>query len=272
LRRLPSFLLIAVLLPSAWAADRLPQPAKIVSEYAGGYKDDFPQELNRVQSFVLAAQSDIATSLGLQYGQGFLYPVTIRFEDGAPAVNETPYFYVRTKGSGDNFAQELVANVEAYAKHRSDLANHEGSLRNGFRYALTELMLNDLAGGDSDKMLPLWIQEGLAVYMSGDGEELVEKVAKSTHRAHAHELVGDLNSPGPYLTPSAWANYYLAIKYIADAGALQAFVRAITSGTSAADTVSRVLGQEWPTFVTHVREFSSKAFEASAASDDDSKK
>ena len=47
-----------------------------------------------IRSSVLLEQN-IATELGLiQYGQGFNHPVTIRFDDGAPAINENPYFYV----------------------------------------------------------------------------------------------------------------------------------------------------------------------------------
>ena len=271
-RYLTAFFVILGALPSLWAADRVPEPAKILAEYAGGYKDDFPEELNRVKSFVLAAQSDIATTLGLQYGQGFIHSVTIRFDDGAPAVNENPYFYVQAKGSGDTFVQELVANVEAFAKYRSGSTYKESSVRNGFRYALTELMLSDLAAGDTGKALPLWVEEGVAVFVSGDGDEVVEHVAARTHRAHASELVNDLNSPGPYLTPGAWANYYLAVKYIARAGALQGFVREMVGGASTADAVLHVLGQDWPTFVSNAREFSSRSFLEHAAPDDDSRK
>ena len=263
---------MAVILSPAWAVDRVSQPAKIIPEYSGGYPDDYPQELNRIQSFVLADQSDIATTLGLQYGQGFLHPVTIRFEDGAPAISENPFFYVQTQVSNDGFGQELVCNVEGFAKRRSDPAYKDESLRSGFRYALAELMLNDLAGSDTNKALPLWVQEGLAVFAAGDGDDLVEDVAEHTRRAQASELVEDLNRPGPYLTHRAWANYYLAVKYVAEAGALQAFVREMTSGTSAANTVRQVLGQEWPTFVANVRGFSAKSFSEQAAADDDSRK
>src|SRR5882724_2652615 len=138
-------LVLALAAPCALSAvDGMTHPAKIVTDYAGGYKDDFPQELNSVKSFILSAQSDIATRMGLQYGQGFLHPVTLRFDDGAPAVNENPFFYVQSKSSGDAFTQEIVVNVEAFARRRSAPAFKESSLRGGFRYALTELMLNDL--------------------------------------------------------------------------------------------------------------------------------
>jgi hypothetical protein len=262
-------LLCAVLGPGISIASATTEPAKISDIYQGGFKDDYPQELVRVRSYVLSVQSDVATQLGLQYGQGFLHPVTIRFDDGAPAVSENPYFYVQTKGSGENFMQELVVNVEAYAKHRNDWPEKESTLRGGFSYALTELMLNDIAAGDSDKALPLWVQEGLAVFASGDGDAFVKELAVHVHRAKVGDLVGELNSPGPYLITKDWALYYLAVKFIAKSGGLQTFVRDIISGKSTADTVRGVLGEEWPVFVDQVRAFAIQSLSGYAMSDDD---
>ena len=75
---------MTVLAPAWSDAIPTPQPAKIINSYNGGFKDDYPQELVRVQSYVLSVQSEIATQVGLQNGQGFVHPVTIRFDDGAP--------------------------------------------------------------------------------------------------------------------------------------------------------------------------------------------
>ena len=142
------FLFVAGFAAPGWAdSEPAPQPATFAAGYNGGYKDDYPQELVRVQSYVLAVQSDIATQLGLQYGQGFIHPVTIRFTDGAPADHENPFFYVQTKGSEETFRQDLVVNVEAYAMRRDELNRREGDLRSGFRYALTQVMLNDITAG-----------------------------------------------------------------------------------------------------------------------------
>jgi hypothetical protein len=263
------FFFMTVIAPVWSDAVPMPQPAKIINSYSGGFKDEYPQELVRVQSYVLSVQSEIATQLGLQVGQGFVHPVTIHFDDGAPAVNENPFFYVQAKGSGPEFRQELIANVEAFAKRRSDSGRKEGDLRNGFRYALTQTMLNDLSAGDSDRALPLWAQEGLSVFVSGDGEDFVRKAAERTVRSKARDLTQDLNSPGPYLTKRDWASYYLAVKYISEQGGLQAFVRAITSGKSSSDSVRDALSQEWPAFEANVRAYSVKNFEAFTLEDDD---
>ncbi len=261
--------LCAMVSPALFAASTTTQPAKIIDVYQGGFKDDYPQELVRVRAYALSVQSEIATLLGLQYGQGFLHPVTIRFDDGVPAVNENPFFYVQTKGSGDDFHQELVVNVEAFAKRRNDWPAKEATLRGGFRYALTQVMLNDIAAGEPDKSLPLWVQEGLSVYASGNGDAFVQELAEHEHRSKVARLVGELNSPSPYLVPKDWALYYLAVKYIATAGGLQAFVRDITNGKSPADAVRNNLSQEWPEFEGHVHAYAVQALTGYAMPDED---
>lgn len=271
-----SLLLLLALI--SWAAapvqadDDIPQPATLVNAYNGGYKDDYPQELARVQAYVLSAQSDIATQLGLRYGQGFIHPVSVRFQDGVPAINENPFFSVRTHVTGESFSQDLLVNVEAFAKHRDELSRKEDDLRSGFRYALAQVMLNDLPAADPGNTLPLWVSEGLAVYVSGDGGRLVQEVAGRIHRSRAPELVAELNNPGPFLTPRAWANYYLAIKYIfaqGGVGALQAFVRNLTDGNSAPDAIRQSLNQEWPVFVSGLHEYAQKTFEQYAPSEEE---
>jgi hypothetical protein len=247
-----------------------PLPAALVNSYNGGYKDDYPQELVRVQSYILSVQSDIATQLGLQYGQGFLHPVSIRFADGAPTTNENPFFYVQAKGSGDQFTQDLIANVEAFAKRRSELLQEDSTLRNGFRYALTQVMLNDLSAGDAESAFPLWVQEGLSVYASGNGDAFVKTAAARTFKSNAGDLVCDLNSPGPYLTARTWAGYYLAIKYIFDTdglSGLQAFVRNMADGKSAPDAVRDATSQDWSAFTASVHDYSLESFKKVALDD-----
>src|SRR6185295_2717191 len=101
---MPSFLIgfffLFVGVAHSWAENPSLRPAKIINSYNGGYKEDYPQELVRVQSYIQAVQSEIATQLGLQYGQGFIHPVSIRFDDGVPSINENPFFYVQVKASG----------------------------------------------------------------------------------------------------------------------------------------------------------------------------
>jgi hypothetical protein len=271
-RNISAVLIIFLLIP-AWAdAPNGTQLAVIDDHYSGGYIDAFPQESTIVHTYVASVQSSIAVQLGLQYGQGFLHPVTVRFTDGAPRVSENPYFYVVTRGSGDDFKQDLAVNVEAYAKLRSDPNRKSEDLRGGFRYAMTELMLNDLAAGDQDKALPLWLEEGTAVFASGTGEELLKNITRRMPKSRVRELTGDLNSPEPYLSPAESARYFLAIDFINSRGVLQTFLRDVTNGQSPADAVRHAFGFEWSTFESNVQDYSVKKLSEFAPSDEDLQK
>jgi hypothetical protein len=249
------------------------QQAVVSAQYAGGFKDDYPVEMERVRIYLPLTLQDISTKLGLiQYGRGFYHPVTIRFQDGSPAYAENPYFYVRSSANDSGYQQELVANVEAFAKHRQHANPQDNDLRNGFHYAMTQLVLNDLAGGQLDKVLPLWAQEGLAVYVSGDGDEFVQDIAGKVTRSQAADLVGDLNETFPYLTKKQYTDYYLAIKYIVDKHGLdnlQGFIRDLVAGKSAADTVLDVFNFYWADFEKAVKAYSLAAYQSAAPPDDD---
>jgi len=255
----------------AWAGDTLStQLATIDDHYAGGYKDAFPQELTTLRTYITSSQSTIATQLGLQFGQGFHHPVTIRFEDGAPRLNENPFFFVRVYGAGPDFHQELVANVEAYSQDLRVHGRRFSDPRGGFRYAMTQVMLNDLAEGDPDKALPLWLQEGLSVYASGSGPALLKDVTQHLPRSRVKELTGGLNNPGPYLSPPEFARYFLAVDFIASHNVLQTFVQEVTANNrSAADTVSSTFGYEWPIFESKVQDYSVEQLARYAPTDEE---
>jgi len=244
-----------------------------VERYDGGFKDDYPQLLARVRTLVGLAQQEIAVKLGLfQYGRGFYHPVSIRFDDSSQAGTQNPFFYIRPSVSTDGFSQDLMVNVEVFARQQRDPKWEDRTLNQAFDYTMTELMLNDLAGGEAYKKLPVWVQEGLAVYCSGSGEELVEEVAEDTPRSKARDLAGDLNRSYRYLTKRQWARYYLAIKYITETGgvdSLQAFARDVIGGKSVADTILNTLSQDWPTFEKNVKDYTFKTFLQLTPDDDD---
>jgi hypothetical protein len=246
------------LLPAAETA--LQQPS-LVEKYTGGYKDDYFQELGRVRTFLGLAQQAISNQLGLvQYGQGFYHPVLIRFDDGVPAVSQNPFFYAIPLKEDKDFRQDLIVNVEAFARKRKEANWKDPDLRNGFYYAMTQLILNDVTHG---KGLPVWIQEGLSVYVSGGGDDIVQEVASTVPRSKIEDLVGELNKPYPYLTKRQWARYFLSIQYIASTSGttvLQTFVRDVVGGKSPADAVRDDLGQDWATFKKNVQLYSAKVY------------
>jgi hypothetical protein len=241
------------------------------NKYTGGFPDDYLQELSRVQTFLSIAQQNIATQLGLTQGNGFQHPVQIRFDDGAPRLSENTYFYVVVQGNGDDFKQDLVANVETFARKRKEGNWKEPDLRNGFYYAMTKLLLNDLTQGQG---LTLWIQEGAAVYVSGSGEGFVQEVAAHVSRSKADRLVDDLNTVPEHITKLNYAQYYLAIKYIYNTGginALQNFLRETVNGATTSDAVQHTLGFLWPEFQHNVKTYSLQQFQRFTLDDNDAR-
>lgn len=252
--------------------ESLPQPPTLVDQYSGGYRDDYLLEIDRVRTFLGLGQQTLSTQLGLlQATQGFYHPVRIRFDDGAPAISYSAYFYIQPDSrSGENFSQEMVVNVEAYARRRKAGQGRDPELRSGFNYAMTQLILYDLLQNTSAQKLPLWVHEGLSVYMAGDGMDLVKEVASATTKSRVSDLVGEINRPYPNLSRLQWARYFLAIQYIYETGGVngfQSFVRAVVSGTSAADAIRDSLSQDWSTFKENVQAYSSKIYNQFAAED-----
>src|SRR5262249_33441838 len=92
------------------------QPS-VSKTYDGGYRSDFPAEQGLVQTLLGTAPLDIYSQLGITpYRGGFQHPVSVRFADGVPALNENTYFYVEPGNPNQDYSQTLVVNVEAYAR------------------------------------------------------------------------------------------------------------------------------------------------------------
>lgn len=253
------------------SAHALPQP-EIVDKYTGGFKDDYPGVLQRVRIMAPLAQQDVITHLGLMLQkQVFSHPVTIRFDDGVPVPNENSFFYIQP-AAGDTYGQVLMVNVEGIARFVKGSAPHDNQIRKAFYYAMTHLVLNDIAGGETDKLLPLWYQEGLAVQVSEMGKDFVKQAAEKVQRSQARVLVLPLNEPRPYLGPRLYAQYYLAIQYIIDThgtDSLQQLTRDMINGKSAADAIQSDLNQDWPAFEKGVETYSEQAFAAFALPDEE---
>jgi hypothetical protein len=236
-------------------------PATLIKEYTGSHPDVFTAEFDRVRVLAHVAQVEVSSRLGLmQYREGFQYPLTIRFEDGAPPGLESALAYVYLKSSAKGFEQALVINVEALAQNPSDFDTV-------FYHEMTHAVMNDAVGGEASIRIPHWAQEGLAIYVSGEGDERVKNAAQHFRRSQAGALVMDVD--GPY-SGYAYPQYYLAIKYFVDAGstsALQAFVRHLIFGKSAAEAIFESLNMDLPTFKKNLSEYSLKIFQDQALPD-----
>jgi hypothetical protein len=231
------------------------QEARLVKDYRGAHEDAFNAEYDRVRLLVHQAQLEVSSRLGLlQYRQGFQYPLTVRFEDSAPVGLESTLAYVRLTSSSQGFAQELVVNLDELTRHPMDFDTV-------FYHEMTHAVLNDAIGAEATQKIPHWVQEGLAIYVSGEGEARVKKAAASVAWRDLPQLLWPLQSP---YAAAAYPQYYLDVKYILDKGtinALQGFVRDLIAGESPAEAVRDTLGQEFAAFQQGVRDYSLKAFQ-----------
>jgi len=231
----------------AWARYQ----AELVSEYDGNHKDDFTAYFDRVRLLVNQAQLEDSVRLGLlQYHEGFEYPLVIHFQDGSPAGAEYALAYVQLLQTPYGFAQELVVNLDAIS------AGPKQDFDKIFYHEMTHAVLNDVVGGEASTKIPHWLQEGLAQYVSGEGDDRVTQAAQQYKKSQVQALLCDLN--GAY-TGNAYPQYYLAIKSLEDkhsVNAVQALVRELIEGKSVTDAVEDSTGMTWEKFQEEVREYS----------------
>src|SRR4029077_18607640 len=136
--------------------------ATLAQENHGPHQTEFTSQYDRVRLLVRQAQLEVSSQLGLiQYREGFQYPMTIHFDDGAPAGVEYALAYVQLQQSEKGFRQQLVINLEQLTAHPMDFDTV-------FYHEMTHAVMNDAVGGEAALRIPHWVQEGLAVYISGE--------------------------------------------------------------------------------------------------------
>ncbi len=255
------FLLLFPLISALPLASQARESAELVRDYHGTHQDAFTLQFDRVRLLVRQAQIEASARLGLlQYQEGFQYPIRIGFEDGAPLGIENVLAFVRLGRTSRGFVQELVVNLDEMASNPVDFDLV-------FKHEMTHAVMNDAVGGDASLRIPHWVQEGLAQYVSGEGDQRVLSLARRVHRSHADLLLSDLD--GLY-TGKAYPQYYLAIKYMYDkqsSNAVQAFVRNLIAGKSVTDALNEATGMTYPQFLENVRQYSLNVFQDKALPD-----
>jgi len=253
------FLVMAALALPAPAASR--QEATLAQDYHGAFPDVFTSQSDRVRLLVKQAQLEVSARLGLvQYQEGFQYPLEIRFADGAPAGVEHALAYVQMSQGGADFRQELVVNL-------AEAAHNPFDFDQVFYHEMTHAVLNDSIGGEASARVPHWVQEGLAQYVSGEGEPRIVRVTQHLRRSQVQVLLCDLN--GPY-SAQAYPQYYLAIQDLYEkhsSNAVQALVRDLIAGQDASHAVEDATGLSWDDFTSEVRIYSLKVLQAHAQPD-----
>ena len=233
--------------------------ASLQTSYSGSHQDLFTQQQERVRLLIHQAQLEISSQLGLlQYQEGFRCPLTVRFDDTpAPGV-EHALAYVRLIPTVHGAAQELVINLDVMANNTEDF---DGI----FYHEMTHAVLNDAVVVEYKRQLPSWVQEGLAVYIAGDGNEWVSHTAKRYRKSQAHALVRDLEEP-----VLDYPRDYLAFKYLYEKhgiNSLQAFVRDLTQGKLPQDAIEDSTGLTWEAFRQNLKEYSLAAYQDQALPD-----
>jgi hypothetical protein len=251
--------------------------ATLMSDYQGVYQADFTAQFDRVRLLTQQAQLEISSRLGLiQYREGFQYPIVIRFQDGAPPGLENSLAYVSlmqvetqqnpaaataVSPAGTRvFKQELVVNL-------AEMARHSMEFDTVFYHEMTHAVMNDVVGGEAVVRIPRWLQEGLAMYISGEGDGRVKAAAEKLKRSQTIQLLHPLYGMP---TAKAYPQYYLAVKYILDRhtiNALQALVRNLVQGRDFELALQDAMGLGSTEFQRQVHAYSKTTFEGIAIPD-----
>ncbi len=255
---LASVLLVCAV-PLSWGEPAQRFTASFQTSYAGSHSELFARQQDRVRLLVRQAQLEVSSRLGLlQYQEGFRCPLTVRFDDTAAPGVEYALAYVRMGQTQRGFVQEMVVNLDVMSRNDRDFDRI-------FYHEMTHAVLNDAVVSQSGTALPSWVQEGLAVYVAGDGDERVKALAQSVRKSQAGHLVHDLDEP-----ILDYARNYLAFKYFLDKrsiNVLQAFVRNLTQGQTPQAALQDSSGLSWDTYRKEVRDYSLRVYQDNARSD-----
>jgi len=259
MKPIPLFLLLAV---TAFARAESPAPrftASFQTSYDGRHTDLYTQEVDRVRLLLRQAQLEISSQLGLlQYQEGFRCPLTVRFDDAPASGVEFDLAYVRPVPTIHGFAQEMVINLDV-------MAQHPGDFDRIFYHEMTHAVLIDAVSSLYNRALPSWVQEGLAVYISGEGPERVRALAQRYRKSQVKAAVRDLQEPA-----LDYARDYLAFKTMVDKqsiNTLQTFVRDLAQGKLPEEAVEDSTGLSWDAFRQNVKDYTLEIYQSQARPD-----
>jgi len=233
--------------------------AALQTNYSGSHVDLYTQQQDRIRTLIHEAPIEISSQLGLlQYQEGFRCPLTVRFDDTPAAGVEHALAYVKIIPTVHGIGQDLVINLDVMATTHDDFDQI-------FYHEMTHAVLNDAVVFGTRKPLPSWVQEGLAVYIAGNGDDWVKHQAQRVRKSQAHELVRDIEEP-----VLDYPRNYLAFKYLKEKhgiNSLQAFVRDLTQGKTPQESIEDSTGLPWDTFRQNLKEYSLSVYQDNARSD-----
>lgn len=248
--KLFAFLLIIGALPPAFAEDPARVPWTLDESYSGSHQASFNKLRHSVPVLMRQTMIDLAVRTGLDFEEGWRFPITIRFDDQAPYGVENILAYVQmmqnTKGE---IRQELVINLKAYDNESFNFAKV-------FAHELVHAMLNDSMGVASTKV-PVWFHEGLAVYGAMQGEQVMESYVRENENANGSGLLNGLEGAHGGLD---YLEDYLLFKYVREKrgiNSLKNLVReVIQRGGDVPGAVRYTFSEDWNQFQANARQFS----------------
>jgi hypothetical protein len=224
------------------------------TEYAGTHREAFDQSYERIRLLAAQSQLEVSVALGLlQYQGGFRYPLQIQFEDSAPPGLENTLAFVRLYGDDATFAQAVVMNLEEL-----QAANHLAwaNVERIFYHEMTHAVLNDAVGGEATSRIPRWVQEGLAQYVSKEGEPRLQELGHALNKSQVRPPLFELEHPHPAV---AYPTYYLAIRYLENkytVNAVQAMVRHLIDGKPIEEAIHESTGLTLEEFQKNAQAYS----------------
>jgi len=221
----------------------------VLEKYSGQHEEAFVADSKRVLELMKYVLERIGETLGFQgYQEGFNYPFTIRFTDGsaAPIPNVGAYTYFKSDQMGV-MAQEMVLDLDVLTAYPQDFDRE-------FIHELTHAVVHDDLGSKSRNLTP-WFDEGVAIYVAGDGESWVEHALRRAH-LKPEPVLTDLDGPQQ---STRYPQYFLAIQALLEKvgqEGLKKIIQRIFEGRTPEEAIQDVSGLSWDAFQVQVHSYS----------------
>ena len=225
-------------------------PCRVDDSYSGPRQEAFQKLRFAIPGLAQADQVEVSSKMGLDYRDGFRYPLTIGFTDSPLPMGEYALAYVHLYQYGTEIRQEMNINLEAYAQSSFDFEKV-------FAHEMSHAILADALGKEAFGKLPTWLIEGLALWVAGQGEELARAEAHRYPAFAERVLVRDLTQPA---SAAMYPQYFLAVEYIEKtkgAAAIQNLVHDLAGGKTFPEALAYNV-EGWEDFQKNVRDFSTR--------------
>jgi hypothetical protein len=258
--KIPTFLALLLFSSiSLHAENSVLLPWTMDENYTGRNQDGFNKLKYEVPILLRQTMIDMAVRLGLNFQDGWHYPLTIRFVDGMAYGSENILASVELASDEINGAQQFLnINLTAYAKENFNF-------KSVFAHELVHAMLTDEIGPDASYSLPVWFHEGIAVYGADQGDNMIRAYLAQNPYANETFLLNGLDGPHNALD---YAEDYLVFKYIHDThgvNSLHNFVReVIASKGDIPGSAEKTCFEDWATFQANFKKFSEETLKAIA--------